>query len=83
MRRISLALLVALLLPALAAGASKDTKLTLPTELPVTTWTDVLGGRTITAGDNGLSLSEILADVPFALLVGDVASGVAPERGAA
>src|SRR6187431_3558212 len=29
MRRISLALLIALLLPALAAGASKDTKLTL------------------------------------------------------
>ena len=72
-------------LPEVLAGADvwKDTKLTLPTELPVTTWTDVLGGRTITAGDNGLSLSEILADVPFALLVGDVASGVAPERGAA
>jgi len=61
----------------LAEGASaaevwSETKVALPPELPVTTWTDVLSGRSVTARDGGLALSELLGTVPFALLVGDV-----------
>jgi len=61
----------------LAAGTSpaevwKETTVTLPPELPVTTWTDVLSGRSIATGEGGLPLAELLATVPFALLVGDL-----------
>jgi len=50
----------------------RGTNVTLPPELPVTTWTDVVSGRRLDAGEGGLALAELLATVPFALLVGDV-----------
>src|SRR2546426_9029200 len=59
MRRISLALLVALALPALAAGASKDTKLTLVAySTPKDAYGQLISAFQKTPAGNGVSLSQ-------------------------
>src|SRR6266508_468084 len=59
MRRISLALLIALLLPALAAGASKDTKLTLVAySTPKDAYGQLIPGFQKTKAGNGVSFSQ-------------------------
>jgi len=59
MRRISLALLMALLLPALAAGASKDTKLTLVAySTPKDAYGQLIPGFQKTKAGNGVSFSQ-------------------------
>src|SRR5881398_64548 len=59
MRRISLALLTALLLPALAAGASKDTKLTLVAySTPKDAYGQLISAFQKTAAGNGVSFAQ-------------------------
>jgi len=59
MRRISLALFMALLLPALAAGASKDTKLTLVAySTPKDAYGQLIPGFQKTKAGNGVSFSQ-------------------------
>src|SRR3989454_9463635 len=59
MRRISLALLVALALPALAAGASKDTKLTLVAySTPKDAYGQLISAFQKTPAGNGVSFSQ-------------------------
>ena len=59
MRRISLALLVALLLPAVAAGASKDTKLTLVAySTPKDAYGQLISAFQKTPAGNGVSFSQ-------------------------
>src|SRR5712691_6162480 len=59
MRRISLALLLALLLPALAAGASKDTKLTLVAySTPKDAYGQLISAFQKTKAGNGVSFSQ-------------------------
>src|SRR4249919_247932 len=59
MRRISLALLIALLLPALAAGASKDTKLTLVAySTPKDAYGQLISSFQKTGAGNGVSFSQ-------------------------
>src|SRR5437867_11396572 len=59
MRRISLALLIALLLPALAAGASKDTKLTLVAySTPKDAYGQLISAFQKTPSGNGVSFSQ-------------------------
>src|SRR5712691_9088591 len=59
MRRISLALLLALLLPALAAGASKDTKLTLAAySTPKDAYGQLIAAFQKTQAGNGVSFSQ-------------------------
>ena len=59
MRRISLALLIALLLPALAAGASKDTKLTLVAySTPKDAYGQLISAFQKTPAGNGVSFSQ-------------------------
>src|SRR6266496_4969393 len=59
MRRISLALLIALLLPALAAGASKDTKLTLVAySTPKDAYGQLISAFQNTKAGNGVSFSQ-------------------------
>jgi sulfate/thiosulfate-binding protein len=62
MRRISLALLIALLLPALAAGASKDTKLTLVAySTPKEAYGQLITSFQKTRAGNGVSFSQSYA----------------------
>ena len=62
MRRISLALLIALLLPALAAGASKDTKLTLVAySTPKEAYGQLITAFQKTKAGNGVSFSQSYA----------------------
>jgi sulfate/thiosulfate-binding protein len=59
MRRISLALLIALLLPAMAAGASKDTKLTLVAySTPKDAYGQLISAFQKTGAGNGVSFSQ-------------------------
>src|SRR6059058_2089687 len=59
MRRISLAFLLALLLPAIAAGASKDTKLTLVAySTPKDAYGQLISAFQKTAAGNGVSFSQ-------------------------
>jgi sulfate/thiosulfate-binding protein len=59
MRRISLALLIALLLPAVAAGASKDTKLTLVAySTPKDAYGQLISAFQKTGAGNGVSFSQ-------------------------
>src|SRR2546423_3977074 len=59
MRRISSALLVALLLPAIAAGASKDTKLTLVAySTPKDAYGQLISAFQKTPAGNGVSFSQ-------------------------
>src|SRR4051812_47553637 len=59
MRRISLALLIALVLPALAAGASKDTKLTLVAySTPKDAYGQLIPAFQKTQAGNGVSFSQ-------------------------
>src|SRR5438046_10750876 len=59
MRRISLALLVGLFLPALAAGASKDTKLTLVAySTPKDAYGQLISAFQKTAAGNGVSFAQ-------------------------
>jgi sulfate/thiosulfate transport system substrate-binding protein len=59
MRRISLALFIALLLPALAAGASKDTKLTLVAySTPKEAYGQLISSFQKTGAGNGISFSQ-------------------------
>src|SRR5438094_345863 len=59
MRRISLALLLALLLPALAAGASKDTKLTLVAySTPKDAYGQLISAFQKTKAGNGVTFSQ-------------------------
>src|SRR6478609_8192930 len=59
MRRISLALLIALLLPALAAGASKDTKLTLVAySTPKDAYGQLISSFQKTGAGNGVTFSQ-------------------------
>src|SRR5437899_6787709 len=59
MRRIILALLLALLLPALAAGASKDTKLTLVAySTPKDAYGQLISAFQKTKAGNGVSFSQ-------------------------
>jgi sulfate/thiosulfate transport system substrate-binding protein len=59
MRRISLGLLVALLLPALAAGASKGTKLTLVAySPPKDAYGQLISAFQQTRAGNGVSFSQ-------------------------
>src|SRR3989449_10948645 len=59
MRRISLALLIALLLPALAVGASKDTKLTLVAySTPKDAYGQLISAFQKTKAGNGVSFSQ-------------------------
>src|SRR2546426_5231937 len=59
MRRISLALLTALLLPGLAAGASKDTKLTLVAySTPKDAYGQLISAFQKTAAGNGVSFAQ-------------------------
>src|SRR3954464_2933792 len=59
MRRISLALLITLLLPALAAGASKDTKLTLVAySTPKEAYGQLISSFQKTGAGNGISFSQ-------------------------
>src|SRR5947207_15591857 len=59
MRRISLAFLIALLLPALAAGASKDTKLTLVAySTPKEAYGQLISAFQKTGAGNGVSFSQ-------------------------
>jgi sulfate/thiosulfate-binding protein len=59
MRQISLALLAVLLLPALASGASKDTKLTLVAySTPKEAYGQLISAFQKTAGGNGVSFSQ-------------------------
>jgi sulfate transport system substrate-binding protein len=62
MRRISLALLIALLLPALAAGASKDTKLTLVAySTPKEAYGQLITAFQKTKAGNGVTFSQSFA----------------------
>jgi sulfate/thiosulfate transport system substrate-binding protein len=62
MRRISLALLIALLLPALAAGASKETKLTLVAySTPKEAYGQLITAFQKTKAGNGVSFSQSYA----------------------
>jgi sulfate/thiosulfate transport system substrate-binding protein len=62
MRRISLALLIALLLPAMAAGASKDTKLTLVAySTPKEAYGQLITAFQKTRAGNGVSFSQSYA----------------------
>src|SRR6476661_5379534 len=62
MRRISLALFIALLLPALAAGASKDTKLTLVAySTPKEAYGQLITAFQKTKAGNGVSFSQSYA----------------------
>jgi len=62
MRRISLALLIALLLPALAAGASKDTKLTLVAySTPKEAYGQLITAFQKTPAGNGVAFSQSYA----------------------
>src|SRR6478735_2842395 len=62
MQRISLALLIALLLPALAAGASKDTKLTLVAySTPKEAYGQLITAFQKTKAGNGVSFSQSYA----------------------
>src|SRR5438552_14721068 len=59
MRRISLALLVGLFLPALAAGASKDTKLALVAySTPKDAYTQLIPAFQKTPAGNGVTFSQ-------------------------
>src|SRR5881397_2152700 len=59
MRRISLAFLLALLLPAIAAGASKDTKLTLVAySTPKDAYGQLISAFQKTGAGNGVSFSQ-------------------------
>src|SRR5207247_1295749 len=59
MRRISLGLLIALLLPALAAGGSKDTKLTLVAySTPKDAYGQLISVFQKTKAGNGVSFSQ-------------------------
>src|SRR5438034_4720679 len=59
MRRINLAFLIALLLPALAAGASKDTKLTLVAySTPKDAYGQLISAFQKTPAGNGVSFSQ-------------------------
>jgi sulfate/thiosulfate transport system substrate-binding protein len=62
MRRISLALLIALLLPTLAAGASKDTKLTLVAySTPKDAYAQLTAAFQKTTAGNGVTFSQSFA----------------------
>src|ERR1700704_768791 len=62
MRRISLALLIALVLPTLAAGASKDTKLTLVAySTPKDAYAQLTAAFQKTTAGNGVTFSQSFA----------------------